>query len=68
VAYGLGPPIAFSEYGRMLAFASFKVVIGGMAEIMTCLTAGHCADVAAAAGAWAQPDLLASADIADARR
>jgi hypothetical protein len=32
------------------------------------LDTGHCADVAAAAGAWAQPDLLASADIADARR
>jgi hypothetical protein len=70
VAYGPGPRMAFSEYGRMLAFAPFKVVIRGMsAEIMTerCLAAGHCADVAAAAGAWAPPDLPASAGIAHAR-
>jgi hypothetical protein len=39
------------------------------AEIMTerFLAAGHCADVAAAAGAWAPPDLPASAGIAHAR-
>ena len=70
VAYGPGPRMAFSEYGRMLAFAPFKVVIRAMStEIMTerCLAAGHCADVAAAAGAWAPPDLPASAGIAHAR-
>jgi hypothetical protein len=70
VAYGPGPRMAFSEYGRMLAYAPFKVVIRGMsAEIMTerCLAAGHCADVAAAADAWAPPDLPASAGIAHAR-
>jgi hypothetical protein len=61
--------MAFSEYGRMLAFAPFKVGIRGMsAEIMTerCLAAGHCADVAAA-GARAPPDVPASAGIGHAR-
>jgi hypothetical protein len=62
--------MAFSESGRMLAFAPFKMVIGGMsAEIMTerCLAAGRCADVAAAAGASALPDLPASVGVAHAR-
>ncbi len=69
MAYGPEPRMAFSEYGRMLAFAPFKVAIRGMsAGIMTerCLAAGHCADVAAAAGAWAPPDLPASSGIAHA--
>ena len=70
MAYGPGPRMAFSEYGRMLAFAPFKVAIRGMsADIMTerCQAAGHCADVSAAAGAWAPPDLPASLGIAYAR-